>query len=124
MKNIIITIFLLVIFAAGALVCSALYFGVIFGAFAWLDGTNSARVGEPVGAIAGVMGPLVGVSLYFMFFWERWLRPDGSPDRVAQAVAVIVAIPLVLIPGSLPGPIEKAAIPPATAVSMLPPWRD
>ena len=69
-----------------------------FGAFAWLDGTNSARVGEPVGAIAGVMGPLVGVSLYFMFFWERWLRPDGSPDRVAQAVAVIVAIPHVLIP--------------------------
>jgi hypothetical protein len=98
MKNIVVAIFILVMFATGALVCSVLYFGVVFGSFAWLADTSSARVGEAVGSIAGVMGPLVGVSLYFMIFWERLLRPDGSPDRVAQTVAVIVAIPLVLVP--------------------------
>ena len=98
MKNIIIAIFLVVMFAGGALICAALYFTVTFGALGWLFGTSSTRLGDAIGVVSGALGPPVGVALFFMIFWDRLLRDDGSPDRVAQAVALLVALPLVLIP--------------------------
>lgn len=98
MKNIVTTIFMLVVCIAGTVIAAAVYFTVTFGVLGWLLGTGGTRVGEAVGAAAGALGFPVGAAIFGMLFWDRLVREDGSPDRVARGLALIIGLPLALIP--------------------------
>ena len=99
MKNILTAIFMLVVCVAGTVIAAAIYFTVAYGALSALMGGGSAtRLGEAVGSAAGALGFPLGAAVFGMTFWDRLVRHDGSPDRLARVLAVILALPLALIP--------------------------
>ena len=88
MKNVLITIVLLVACVAGTLVGAGVYFGLIFGTLASLAGANAGVIGEPVGALAAGLGLPLGIVIFFILGWHRLVRADGRPDRFARGLAV------------------------------------
>ena len=89
MKNVLITIVLLVACVAGTLVCAGVYFGLIFGTLASLAGANAGVIGEPVGALAAGLGLPLGIVIFFILGWHRLVRADGRPDRFARGLAIV-----------------------------------
>lgn len=99
MKNIFTAVFMLIVCVGGTVIAAAIYFIVTYGALSTLVGGASAtRLGEAVGSATGALGFPVGVAVFGMMFWHRLVHDNGSPDRLARAVAVILALPLALIP--------------------------
>lgn len=89
MKNVLITIVLLVACVAGTLVGAGVHFGLIFGTLASLAGANAGVIGEPVGALAAGLGRLpLGIVIFFILGGHRLVRADGRPDRFARGLAV------------------------------------
>lgn len=99
MKNILTAVFMLIVCVAGTVIAAAIYFTVAYGALsALMGGGNSTRLGEAVGSAAGALGFPVGAAIFGLTFWDRLVHDNGSPDRPARTVAVIIALPLALVP--------------------------
>jgi hypothetical protein len=104
MKNLAIAVFMLVVCVAGTVIAAAIYFTAGFSALGWLFDTTATRLGEVVGSTTTALGFPIGVAVFGMVFWDRLVRDDGKPDLVARTVVVVLAIPLVLAPLVLAGP--------------------
>lgn len=90
MKNVLITLFLLVVCVAGTVIGAGIYFGLIFGTLASLVGANTSTIGEHVGALAAGLGLPLGVVIFFILGWHRLVRANGRPDPIARGLAVIL----------------------------------
>jgi hypothetical protein len=102
MKNIVTIVFLVIASASGMFFLAAVYFGVIFGFFDWLDGIvindgYANQLGRRVGTVASVAGIITGATLALGAGWRLLSSVDGSPDWGARIAGIVVAVPLVLL---------------------------
>lgn len=97
-KNIFMALLMLGACVVATLFGAAVYFGITFGLLNSLFGLGSAKVGTAIVATAGALGFPVGCAVFGMLCWSRLVREDGRPDRVARTIALIVVLPVAIIP--------------------------
>ena len=97
-KNILLAISMLFACVAATVVGAAIYFSVTFGVLSGVMDTSSVKLGAAIGMTTGALGFPAGCTVFGLLFWNRLVREDGRPDRVARAIALIIGLPLALIP--------------------------
>lgn len=90
MKNVLFTLFMLVVCVAGTVIAAGAYFGLVFSALASLAGTGQSNVSEYAGPLAAVLGLPLGAIIFFILTWKRLVGTNGQPDQIARCLAVVL----------------------------------
>lgn len=102
MKSILTIVFLVISFAAGLAIVSALYFAVIFGLGDYLLGVALSdlagqALGHRVGAAASVLGGVFGALMGLAFGMEQLKRPDGGTNWPAGVFGGLITAAIVIV---------------------------
>ena len=119
MKNIVLAVSTLFGCVVATVVGAAIYFSVTFGLLSWLAGTSTAKLGAAIGTTTGALGFPAGCVVFGILFWDDLVREDGGPDWVARAIALIIGLPLALIPLVVLASPAMSAVNPFKALGLL-----
>jgi hypothetical protein len=103
MKNIATATFMLIACVIGTVLAAAIYFAATFGVLGTLLDVRASWMGQAIGAATTALGFPMGVAVFGLLFWNRLVRDDGTPDKAARTVAVILGLPMALAPLALAG---------------------
>ena len=90
MKNVLFTLFMLVVCLAGTVIAAGAYFGLVFSVLASLAGASQSSIGQYAGPLAAVLGLPLGVIIFFILTWKRLVGVNGQPDQIARGLAVVL----------------------------------